>query len=298
MTMVNPFLQQGAWYKGALHVHTTRSDGRLTPEESMAFHRNHGYQFLAITDHDVITDIAHLSTPDFLNIPGVEVGYGHNAVGQSYHIVLVGISQVTRPPVGQPIQTAIDHWASIAQLAFLAHPYWSGTILPEMLPLEHLAGIEIFNTSAQTDLGKGQATVHWDDLLMRDKRWLGFAVDDTHGINDDAAGGWVVVKSASLTRAAILAALNRGAFYASSGPEILDFRIEEGVARVRCSEVVAINFIGHTQWGYQRRAGPGETITSAEWPVAPRARYVRVECVDVHGHAAWTNPVFLWDTHG
>lgn len=299
MTVVNPFLRSGSWYKGALHVHTTRSDGRLTPEESMEFHRDHGYQFLAITDHDVITDISHLSTPDFLNIPGVEVGYGHNETGQSYHIVLVGISQFTRPPHGRPIQEAIDLWADAAQLAFLAHPYWSGTILPEMLPLERLAGVEIFNTSSQTDLGKGLATVHWDDLLLRGKRWHGFAVDDTHGINDDAAGGWVVVKSEALTRDAILAALNQGAFYASSGPEIFDFRVEDGVASVRCSEVVAINFIGHTQWGFQRRAGSGETITSAEWPVVSRARYVRAECIDVHGHAAWTNPWFLPDAkHG
>ena len=296
MAVVNPFLRPGAWYNGALHVHTTRSDGRLTPEESMEFHRSNGYHFLAITDHDVITDIAHLSTPDFLNIPGVEVSYGHNPAGQSYHIVLVGISRLSRPPIGQPIQTVIDQWASAAQLAFLAHPYWSGTTLLEMLPLERLAGMEIFNTSAQTDLGKGLATVHWDDLLLRDKRWLGFAVDDTHGINDDAAGGWVVVKSETLTRAAILAALNQGAFYASSGPEIFDFRVEDGVVSVRCSEVVAINFLGHTQWGFQRRAGPGKTITSAEWPVAPRACYVRAECIDARGHAAWTNQWLLSDT--
>jgi hypothetical protein len=295
MVELNPFLQPGSWYKGALHVHTTRSDGRLSPLESMEFHRAHGYAFLVITDHDVVTDISEQSTPDFLNIPGVEVSYGRNEIGQSYHVVLAGVEQgaQVRPSFGRPLQEVIDRWQALAQLVFLAHPYWSGMILAEMLPLERLAGIEIFNTSSQTDLGKGLATVHWDDLLARGKHWYGFGVDDTHGVNDDAAGGWVVVRSESLTREAILQALNRGAFYSSSGPQILDFGIRDGVARVSCSEVVTINFIGMHQFGFQRRAAPGATIVDAEWPVDPRCRYLRVECVDGNGHAAWTNPLYI-----
>ena len=39
------------WYKGNLHTHTTRSDGRKSPEEVMALYRDHGYDFLALTDH-------------------------------------------------------------------------------------------------------------------------------------------------------------------------------------------------------------------------------------------------------
>ena len=37
--------------KGGLHCHTTRSDGRGTPEEVIRLHAEHGYDFLAITDH-------------------------------------------------------------------------------------------------------------------------------------------------------------------------------------------------------------------------------------------------------
>jgi hypothetical protein len=293
MDDVNPFLLPGQWYKGALHAHTTRSDGKLTPEESIAFHKAHGYHFLAITDHDVITDMTAVNDAGFVAIPGVEVSHGRNAVGQSYHVVLVGIRRLERAHYGVPIQEAIDTWRGQARLQFLAHPYWSGMTAEEILPLERLAGLEIFNTSAHTDLGKGLATIHWDDLLARGKRWAGFAVDDTHGINDDGAGGWVWVKNETLSEDGLLDALNRGAFYSSSGPVIYDFCIENNVARVRCSEVAAINFIGHTQWGYQRRAEPGGSITEAEYPLKGRERYLRVECVDATGHAAWTNPLFL-----
>jgi hypothetical protein len=293
MNPVNAFLNPGQWYKGALHLHTTRSDGKLTPAESVQFHRENGYHFMAPTDHSVITDCSPFASDGFLAIPGIEVSYGHNEVGQSYHLVVIGVRQGVRVPHGRPVQEAIDLWAEAGRLVFLAHPYWSGMTSPELLPLERLAGLEIFNTSSQTDLGKGLATVHWDDLLVRGKHWHGFAVDDTHGVNDDAAGGWVWVKSERLTEDAILDALNQGLFYSSSGPEIHDFRVENGVASVRCGPVVAINFIGHTQWGYQRRAEPGQTLTQAEYRLHPNAAYVRVECVDASGHAAWTNPISL-----
>jgi hypothetical protein len=248
---------------------------------------------MAPTDHNVITDCSPFAGDGFLAIPGVEVGYGHNELGQSYHLVVIGVRKGVRVPHGRPVQEAIDLWGEVGRLVFLAHPYWSGMTLPEMLPLERLAGLEIFNTSSQTDLGKGLATVHWDDLLVRGRRWHGFAVDDTHGVNDDAAGGWVWAKSEMLTEDAILDALNLGMFYSSSGPNIHDFRVEDGVVSVRCSPVVAINFIGHTQWGYQQRADPRQTITEAEYRLHPHAGYVRVECVDVNGHVAWTNPIFV-----
>jgi hypothetical protein len=293
MATSNPFTLPGSWYKGALHAHTTRSDGKLSPAESAAAHKAHGYHFLAITDHDVITDMSAFSDASFLTIPGVELSHGRNEVGQSYHMVLVGIRQVVRAAYNVPIQEAIDTWAEAAQLLFIPHAYWSGMELHELLPLERLAGMEIWNTSANTDLGKGLSTVHWDSLLARNKAWAGFATDDTHGINDDFDGGWVCVKSERLDEASILTALNSGAFYSSSGPTIHDFRIENGVAYIRCSAATTINFIGIHQWGWQYRAEPGHPLTEAEYKLKGKERYLRAECRDAHGNTAWTNPLFL-----
>jgi GNAT superfamily N-acetyltransferase len=44
--------------KGALHVHTTCSDGRLTIPEAVAVYEALGFDFIALTDHD------HLLRPD------------------------------------------------------------------------------------------------------------------------------------------------------------------------------------------------------------------------------------------
>lgn len=293
MDNINPFLLPGAWYKGALHAHTTRSDGKLSPAESAAAHQAAGFHFLAITDHDVITDMSEFATENFLTIPGVELGHGRNEAGQSYHMVLVGLRKLVRAKHSMSIQEAIDTWAAETPLLFLPHPYWSGMELHELLPLQHLAGMEIWNTSAQTDLGKGLATVHWDSLCARGKRWAGFATDDTHGINDDFAGGWVCVKSERLEEASILQALNQGAFYASTGPTIHEFRVEAGIAYVRCSDVAVINMIGATEWGLQRRAKAGQTVTEFEYKLRGKEQYLRVECRDAQGRTAWTNPLFL-----
>lgn len=293
MADINPFLAPGSWYKGALHVHTRNSDGKRLPLQSMILHQTNGYHFLTITDHDVVTDLSKENTPEFINIPGVELSHGKNELGQSYHVVLIGCRTPIHATPVMTVQEAIDMWAGLAKMMFFAHPYWSGMTRSDMMPLEKLTGVEIWNTSANTDLGKGMATVLWDELLVRGKHWWGFSVDDTHGVNDDECGGWVWVKSEKLDEDSIIDAMKNGAFYSSSGPQILDFRIVNGVATVKCSPVATINIMGHTQWGYQRRAGAGKTITEAEYTLNGKEKYLRAECIDSTGHTAWTNPIFL-----
>ena len=61
------------FYKGNLHSHTTNSDGRLTPIEAVSYYRKHGYDFLALTDHNIYSDYRDiLKLDDFLVHPGTE----------------------------------------------------------------------------------------------------------------------------------------------------------------------------------------------------------------------------------
>ncbi|NLE95802.1 MAG: hypothetical protein GX600_09045 [Dehalococcoidia bacterium] len=64
------------WYKGHTHCHSTRSDGNLAPEAVACWYRDHGYSFLSITDHFVLTDPAEIDgveTESFILIPGIEL---------------------------------------------------------------------------------------------------------------------------------------------------------------------------------------------------------------------------------
>ena len=43
------FLENGQFYKGNIHCHTTCSDGKLSPDAIVKAYQDKGYDFLAIT---------------------------------------------------------------------------------------------------------------------------------------------------------------------------------------------------------------------------------------------------------
>ena len=67
----NPFAAPGTWLRCALHAHTTRSDGELSPEELVSLYERAGFDVLAITDHWVRTEAR--STDRLLVIPSSEL---------------------------------------------------------------------------------------------------------------------------------------------------------------------------------------------------------------------------------
>lgn len=46
----------GRFYKGQFHTHTWWSDGRAAPEQAVAFYKEQGYDFLALTDHNIYAE--------------------------------------------------------------------------------------------------------------------------------------------------------------------------------------------------------------------------------------------------
>ena len=45
------------WYKGQTHTHTLESDGDSTPEEVTRWYQERGYQFLVLSDHNVLVPV-------------------------------------------------------------------------------------------------------------------------------------------------------------------------------------------------------------------------------------------------
>ena len=43
------------WYKGNLHTHTFWSDGDAPPEIAVAWYKDRGYDFLALSDHNILS---------------------------------------------------------------------------------------------------------------------------------------------------------------------------------------------------------------------------------------------------
>ena len=46
----------GRWYRGNLHMHTYWSDGRAFPEQAIDIYKKLGYDFIALSDHNVFAD--------------------------------------------------------------------------------------------------------------------------------------------------------------------------------------------------------------------------------------------------
>ena len=64
-----PFDGPGLWFKGNLHCHSTVSDGAMPPEQVVSLYRRGGHDFLALTEHDMLTDWRQYETDSFIILP-------------------------------------------------------------------------------------------------------------------------------------------------------------------------------------------------------------------------------------
>lgn len=296
MSWISPFSLPGCWFKGNLHTHTTQSDGILTPEQALDWYYEHGYDFIAITDHWVLTP-GKVVRPDFISVTGTELD------GSGYHMVALGISALPQRELEDSPQAIAEDAQAQGGFCFFAHSYWMGQTSAEIAAAPAVMGIEVFNSVCEKMDGLGYAQVHWDELLAQGTRHVGFAVDDVHWKHDAQGQGFVMVKAERLEEACILDALQRGYFYASTGPKIDDLRVvhladARPALRVHCSPCSAITFYASRSRGHRFEAPPGETLDSAIYPISSEQVYLRVECRDAQGRIAWSNPLFTEDILG
>jgi len=324
----NPFRAVSGWLKGALHTHTSESDGIQSPADVVSAYRERGFHFVVFTDHDKVTRLdpsaqagrgragrsardvpagrrgnpemvtmasGLCSRPaaapgDFLVLPGIELGLKRANPDKYWHFIGVDISDPPISELGSPVEIH-DYLRAKSRFCVLSHPYWSQLTGADLAQLEGLASVEVWNTGCELEVGRGCAEYPWDWCLAAGRKVTGVAVDDSHGL-DDVGGGWVMVNAPELSAHAILTALARGCFYSSCGPEIRDIRLDERAIRVETSPCRSISFIADTQQGAFVAAGKTGKITSAVYELRGPEIYVRVQCVDARGRKAWSNPFY------
>lgn len=292
----NPYSARGNWYKGNLHTHTTNSDGSYSPQDTVDLYAQAGYDFLALSDHNHFTRPADLDGRGMALLPGAEMNGGRGELGQGYHLLCVGVSGDVEALQAETAQDALDYCRSVAELVFVAHPYWSAHSLADLLAMDGYDGIEVFNTTCERGIGRGHSEPHWDDLLARGRTLAAIAVDDAHLHYWDFGGGWVMVRAERLDTASVLAALKAGEFYASTGPEIKAVEVRDGAVHVECSPArTAAMVVPSPGRGWTtdqvRRGLEEEPMTEADLPLeAARGGVFRIEVIDQQGRRAWTNP--------
>ncbi len=302
------FSNPGRFFRGNLHTHSTRSDGRLEPAEVCRRYRARGYDFLALTDHFVgpfaypIVDTREFREPDFTTLIGAELHSGAMENGELWHILAVGLPFDFAPsntPDFRPIADqetgpqlaarAVDAGAFVA----IAHPEWSGLTDADMRSIDAAHAVEVYNHGCAVECDRGRG-LHSADLLATGGRRMSFvATDDAHFAHDelDAFGGWTMVKATENTPEALLAALKAGAHYATTGPDFVDIEFDGQEVHVHSSPVSAVILQGAGP-ATGGEFSPGLTQVSLPLGRLEGSPFLRVTLIDAAGNRAWSNPIW------
>jgi hypothetical protein len=319
---------QARWFKGNTHAHSLNSDGDVPVDEVVRWYREHGYHFTFITEHEYFTDVAPLNAlfggaNRFLVIAGQEVTQRvadpeHTGGVRQAHVNALGTTRLVRTigerniASGMSIgQTYARHHAAIRDAGGLMqvnHPNFIWSVpLADMMDLPDSTLFEVWNghpivyNLGGTD-SSGQEMLsteaRWDSVLSRGKLLFGVADDDAHSYkpqdaeNADMARpgrGWIWVRADTLSPAAIVGAMRRGDFYASTGIVLRDLRIDATEYRLEITPAGDRRYL--TEFiGKNGRVLTRSTTLRPSYRFTGNEGYVRARITDSSGRMAWTQP--------
>lgn len=373
-----------AWYRGNTHTHTLWSDGDAAPEVAVAWYRDHGYQFLALSDHNVFQDAerwfpisedgearlkpeeleairsrfgagavtlrdgargremrlltlpelkARFEAPgEFLLVAGEEVTADYD--GKPVHVNALNLAGAVPAPKGESVvevmNRALDAIVAHGEahgrpvLAHLNHPNFQwGLTWREVAAMRADRFFEVYNghrgVRNHGDAEHPSTEEIWDRATTLRLTELGLpplfavATDDAHHYHGaptaQAGRGWIVVRAESLEAAALLAAMQRGDFYASSGVTLEEVERGEREYRIRIAAAPGVEyrtrFVGTRMAPGGGTGAPGEvlletTANPATYAYRGDELYVRAVVVSSRPHpnphaegdreSAWTQP--------
>jgi hypothetical protein len=339
------------WYRGNLHMHSLWSDGNAFPEDAAAWYRDHGYQFVCLSDHQILQldtnqwvevgskkvsraqadryianhpasvevkkeggkEFIRLRTiwelkrmldqPEaFLMVPGHEL----NRVigGLQVHMNAINVRctipyryGATPAETFARIENAVRAWGAeqaVATLFMLNHPTWPCyDIGPEVLiGLPQIRFFELCNADGGNEYPTKQP---WYTL---EKFWdivnafrvedghdvvFGTATDDTHNYTDPKGNarpgeGWICVRAGHLEPDALVQAMWRGDFYASTGVtlEAVTFDAASGTLKVKVSPDAGADTVVRfttTKAGFDRATEPFDDPARDKKPARTGLRY-------------------------
>ena len=328
--------ETGNFYKANLHLHSVISDGALTPEQWKENYMARGYSILAYTDHDTFVTHNDLTDDKFLALNGYELALGANGGKKTCHLCAIRLTDSEELPAclsdgvwilekqnkprpsgtvgyynGQNLSYTGECISRICQdhvdsgfFVTYNHPEWSGESYPDYISYNNMHAMEIVNYSCQVEGHDEYNSMAYNDMLMAGKRIYCTATDDAHG-EWGAYGGFTMIKAEKLEYETIMGALERGDFYASTGPEIKELYMEDNIVHVSCSEAVSIFLLSERRFTRAKRGTYDAPVTEAEFDITkyldetkrsaahPFRPFFRIEVRDAHGKVAYSRPFFV-----
>lgn len=299
----------GRWLKGNTHTHTLESDGDSPPEVVVNWYRNHGYNFLVLSDHNVFVNparFAALQDSTFMLIPGEELTTAFER--KPVHVNGLNIDHVIPPQTDTTllgtVQKNVDAVRAATGVPHINHPNFGWAITQDVLArLQRDKLIEIHNGHPLVhNEGGGDSPgmeAVWDHLLTLGRRMYGIAVDDAHTFKGEFSPllanpgrGWVIVRAPRLDASEIMLALEAGRFYASSGPELDSLVVADADMTIHIRQ--RGNFKYTTEFvGDKGRVLKRTGANPAAYHLSGDESYVRARVIDSSGEVAWIQPVFV-----
>ncbi len=295
---------QSGWLRGNTHVHTIHSDGTATPDRVARWYREHDYDFVVITDHDLRTPVAALNarygTPgQFLVLPGVEVTDRFD--GRPVHLNGVNVTATVLPQGGGGVVEIINRDARsikvVGGLPIINHP---NGLLRAALTADDLSAVgeashfEICCADYRGGSGHPSTDELWDAVLSTGRLLYGVAADDAHDFGPESrqpGSAWIMVRAPSLTSEAIIAALAGGDFYATTGVTLADLRVTNSTLCLELADAEDYGFrtIFIGQGGEELNR---DETTRPCYQLQGEDLYVRARVYRSDGAEAWTQPLF------
>ena len=302
---------QASWFKGNTHTHTSESDGDSTPDEVTRWYAERGYNFLVLSDHNVHTSIEELSARyavpgRFMLMRGEEVTSSFE--GKALHVN--GLD--TRTTIGRQsgtsildiLQKSVDAIRKQSGVPHINHPNFTWAVTAEQLQqVKNNTLFEVYSGHPMVNsLGGGGVPgleAAWDTILSNGVVLYGIAVDDAHHFkqpwNRELAlpgRAWIMVRAMRLEPRAILGAMERGDFYASTGVVLDDLQATRTSMTISISQTkfskYRIQFIGRNGVLLQESLGNPATYT-----FRGTEGYVRAKVIESNGQLAWVQPVVV-----
>lgn len=329
MYLISPHKKQ---YKANLHCHSTLSDGKKTPEELKEMYKRNGYSILCISDHEYPKKHSDLTDDDFILITGYESyirpTHKYDSYGSEIHInflakdpnntamvcyderyikyapeaVFKNFDRVGKENARVYSPEYINYMLRVAKengfVATYNHPLWSMEDEEAVLAYDGFCSMEMCNYSSfcgnHTEYNAGL----YDKLLCAGKRIACHSADDNHNRSAegtpgcDSFGGFAMIMTESFEYGAIMDAIEKGNMYSSMGPTINEVSIEGNKVHIECSPVRHIAAFTGNKTPKHAFAPNDCFITSADFELDDRAKFLRISVTDEAGRHADTRGFF------
>jgi hypothetical protein len=294
--------------KGNVHTHTDRSDGDSSPEAVVRWYRDHGYQFLALTDHELLDDpkeLARFVRDDFTLVAGEEITM--SGAGRQVHVNALCTRERITGGAFDSAKSALAHaTTAIAEqggVALVNHPNFDhGLGADDLLTATKASLVEVWSGHPYVyTLGTDDRPSHealWTATLDAGLDLAPAGVDDAHhfgavaGDRKPARPGraWIQVFADRADPGLVCDKLREGSLYASSGAELARIEVRDATFRVWPDAPSArVEFVGFG--GAVLSSTSGSALEPAVYTLKGDERYVRARVVTGKDARAFT-PAF------